>query len=370
MKNELSKLLEEVLSRYEAGESAESLAVEYGDRLENINERDFVEAESSLVREGRCVDSLRQLCDIHGAIYLAKKKKEELQQTRKETPITVFQKENQAIQGLVQDLRDALEASFADKILAKVPSFQGVFDHYEDKEIFFFPYLIRHDFRAVTQVMWAKDDEIRGLFHQVVSFAQGEEILKQKEMTKHFLDEIESMTLKENQILLPLLAKNLKPEELLSISEEMAEREHPLLQKRLTREDFGLAKKQENYAFTEGKLVLPTGTLRLEELAKILNALDEELTFIDKDGKFRYFNKPKLAAFARSKAELDEDVEDCHPLKALPAVKGVLAQLSSGAKDNVDFTLSKRGKNIMNHYAALHDQQGGYLGCLEITKIV
>jgi len=51
MKNDLSKTLEEVLSRYENGESAESLAAEYGDQLEGIDETAFVQAESFFGRE-------------------------------------------------------------------------------------------------------------------------------------------------------------------------------------------------------------------------------------------------------------------------------------------------------------------------------
>jgi DUF438 domain-containing protein len=93
-----------------------------------------------------------------------------------------------------------------------------------------------------------------------------------------------------------------------------------------------------------------------------------ELTFIDKDGKFRYFNQGEKTTFIRTKAELNEDVEDCHPLRALPAVREILAKLSSGEKKVVDFALKKKGKSILNRYVGLHDENGHYLGCLEITR--
>jgi len=170
--------------------------------------------------------------------------------------------------------------------------------------------------------MWAKDDEIRTLYRPFLLLKDESSISSMAKEVKTLLDQLEAMALKENGILLPLLRKNLSQEEFDSIAYEMVERSHPLLGRTLNVEDFGLKRKEEHDEYKDGKVYLPSGSFSFEELASILNALDEELTFIDKDGKFRYFNKPKDIVFARSVAELNEDVEDCHPAKALPAVRG------------------------------------------------
>lgn len=373
MNNELSSLLEEVLSRYEKGESAESLAAEFGSKLAGVDEETFVAAENQLLQSGRSVDSLRQLCDIHGAIYLSgKKKKEDAEATSAtlQTPSQVTLEENQAIQAAVSALREAANKKQTTGVLRSFQTLKAVLRHYEEKEILYFPYVIRHGFRAVSQVMWAKDDEIRSLFRTVTSELNGEQISLPSRSLKELLAQVEAMGLKENGMLLPLLDKNLTAEEWKVIAEEMVESPHPLLTTPLSRASLGLGEKANRYGYENGRVMLPSGSFTIEELSQILNRLDVELTFIDKEGKFRYFNRPQTVGFLRSVPELDEAVEDCHPLKALPAVKGVLSQLASGGKAEVDFSLVKAGKRIENRYLALRDETGNYLGCLEITKVL
>jgi DUF438 domain-containing protein len=371
MKNELSALLETILTRYESGVSADDLAKEYGKELAGVDESDFVAAENELVAEGRSVDSLRELCDVHGAVYLAEKRKQAEASLLAETPLSVFRKENDALLLLIDTLKASLAASDWTNSFANLASLKPISLHYEEKENLFFPYLVRHSFRAVSKVMWAKDDEIRALLRTALAISNAEEAQSHEKEIRHLLRESEAMVDKENEILLPLLKKNLSIEEFQAIAEEMVELAHPLLSAPLTRASFGLSEKKAALLGADnGKLVLPTGTLSAEEANAIFNGLGEELTFINKDGKFMYFNHPSEIAFPRSKAQLGEDVKDCHPAKAIPAVMGVLSKLSSGQEKSIDFTLSKSGKKIVNRYLALHDEEGNYLGCLEITKIL
>jgi DUF438 domain-containing protein len=370
MVDNLSALLETILTRYENGASAEQLAQEYGEELSNIDESDFVAAENELVNQGRSVDSLRELCDVHGAVYLSQKRKQEESLSPHETPISLFQEENKALLVIVDGLKENLKSENWDDISANLASLKPITLHYEEKENLFFPYLVRHSFRAVSKVMWAKDDEIRGLLRSGLLISSPAEAQTKKKELAHLFKEVEAMADKENNILLPLLKKNLSAEEFQAIAEEMLEGTHPLLAKSYSQADFGLPEKKENLAIEEGVLSLPTGKLSSLEANAILNSLNEELTFINKDGKFMYFNHPSEIAFARSKAQLGEDVKDCHPQKAIPAVMGVLSKLAKGEEKSIDFALSKNGKKILNRYVGLHDEEGHYLGCLEITKIL
>jgi DUF438 domain-containing protein len=371
MNDNLSTLLETILNRYESGVSADELAKEYGNELANVDESDFVAAENELVNQGRSVDSLRELCDVHGAVYLAQKRKQEEASVAIETPLSLFRKENDALWVIIDALKAALAAQDWAKIAANLPSLRPLTLHYEEKENLFFPYLVRHGFRAVSKVMWAKDDEVRLLLKGSLALVAPQEVETKAKDVAHLLRESEAMVDKENEILIPLLKKNLSASEFQAIAEEMLEENHPLLSQRFTRSDFGLSEtKEDAYSAENGALSLPTGQLSAAEANAILNSLSEELTFINPEGKFMYFNRPSEIAFTRSKAQLGEDVKDCHPAKAIPAVMGVLNKLSSGEEKSIDFALSKNGKKIVNTYLGLHDSNGRYLGCLEITKIL
>jgi DUF438 domain-containing protein len=120
----------------------------------------------------------------------------------------------------------------------------------------------------------------------------------------------------------------------------------------------------------DGFISFPTGQLALTELETILNTLPVELTFIAKDNKFTYFNQNKEPLFVRTKAQLGDNVEFCHPVKALPAVRKILADLSSGQKDSVDFLMKENGKTVYNRYLAVKSAQGAYLGCIEVSQEV
>jgi DUF438 domain-containing protein len=372
MAKETSALLREILTKAEAGVSPQDLAETYQEELAPLDESELALAESRLLAEGYDPAKLSRLCDVHAAVYLAEKRKAAAPQGEKRvtTPLRVLAAENEGIESalsfLKTTLQEELNPSAESGLFQAIRYLAALGDHYSQKETLYFPYLIRHGVDAPVHVMWGVDDEIRDKLRTLLSFETPKDLAAHLPLLQSFLEQAESMRTKEEKILIPLLEQQLTPDDFEAIARELPSLGYAFLAKGPSLKDFGLDEKPWN----EGdiRVNLPTGELSLKELVAILNGLDVELTYIDQNGKFRYFNQGKKTTFIRTKAELNEDVEDCHPLRAVPAVREILTKLAKGEKDVIDFSLKKKGKAILNRYVALHDEKGSYLGCLEITR--
>ena len=65
---------------------------------------------------------------------------------------------------------------------------------------------------------------------------------------------------------------------------------------------------------------------------------------------------------------IGREVVNCHPPKSMHIVQQILDDFRSGARTQADFWIDMRGMKISIRYYALHDEQGKYLGCLEVTQ--
>ena len=115
------------------------------------------------------------------------------------------------------------------------------------------------------------------------------------------------------------------------------------------------------------------GYLSVEEANLILNHLPLEITFVNKEDIFQYYNDSTPAEemiFKRTPSQVGRHVELCHPPKLLPRVKKIFAALRSGKKDKFDmwFKSESRGQFVHVTYAAVRDAQGEFQGVLEYVQ--
>ena len=130
--------------------------------------------EQNLIMEGMPVEEIQRLCDVHASVF--KGSIEEIHQEQKEKiekqaghPITLFKRENEAIEELVEEsIRPHLDAfrenDSQENILKLREDFNLLWDidkHYKRKENLIFPFLERYGITGPPQVMWGVDDEIR-----------------------------------------------------------------------------------------------------------------------------------------------------------------------------------------------------------------
>ena len=115
-------------------------------------------------------------------------------------------------------------------------------------------------------------------------------------------------------------------------------------------------------------VVLPTGTLQLQEMIAMFQVLPVDLTFVDKEDRVRFFSEGKSRVFPRTKSVIGREVVNCHPPKSMHIVQQILDDFRSGARSEADFWIDMRGKKIYIRYFAVKNEDGDYLGCLEVTQ--
>jgi len=118
----------------------------------------------------------------------------------------------------------------------------------------------------------------------------------------------------------------------------------------------------------KGMIPFETGTLSKKMFEAIFNNLPVEITFVDKEDTVRYFNQPKERIFPRTKALIGQKVQQCHSQKSLHIVNKILEDFKSGRRDSAEFWINLKGRLIYTQYFAVHDKNGDYLGCLEVTQ--
>ena len=115
------------------------------------------------------------------------------------------------------------------------------------------------------------------------------------------------------------------------------------------------------------------GYLSVEQANLILNHLPLEITFVNKDDIFQYYNDNVPAnemVFKRTPSQIGRNVELCHPPKVLDKVKKIFELLRSGERDQVPmwFKSERLGKFVYVTYAAVRDDKGDFQGVLEYVQ--
>ncbi|MFD0896896.1 DUF438 domain-containing protein [Loigolactobacillus binensis] len=116
-------------------------------------------------------------------------------------------------------------------------------------------------------------------------------------------------------------------------------------------------------------VVLPTGDLDLQQLTAVFNVLPVDVTFVDANDIVRWFSDNGDRIFPRTRAVIGRAVVNCHPPKSMDKVQKILDDFRSGAQSHADFWIDLHGtKKVYIRYFAMHNSQGDYLGCLEVSQ--
>lgn len=110
------------------------------------------------------------------------------------------------------------------------------------------------------------------------------------------------------------------------------------------------------------------GTLSLAELTGIFKILPLDLTFVDANDNVAWFSDDGHRIFPRTKAVVGRAVVNCHPPKSYDKVKKILDDFHDGVRDQAEFWINFRGIMAYIRYFAVHDEDGNYAGCLEVSQ--
>ena len=108
--------------------------------------------------------------------------------------------------------------------------------------------------------------------------------------------------------------------------------------------------------------------LKPEVIEAMLDSMPIEISFVDENDEVKYFNKNGDRIFPRPRSIVGKKVQQCHPQKSLHKVLQILEAFKNGKKDAAEFWINLKGRQIYIRYFAVRDEDGKYLGTLEVSQ--
>jgi len=387
--NNISKrkeALKEVIKRLHAGKSVEDLQGEFGDAIRGATASEIAEAERAMISEGVSVGEIQRLCDLHVAVFRESLDEEPAPESLPGHPVFTFRMENEVTMRLLEAMEDTLnawaegEVSELGSLRKQAENLGAIEKHYSRKENLLFPYLEKKGFEGPSSVMWGVDNEIRAQMKQFRNYIEGnspdpDEALSQ---FKDLARDIRQMIYKEEKILFPEALQRLSEKEWREIKEQEAEigffNVTPRDSWQPAEENSSEETSQKTAAGegiqTDGLLSLSTGALTQEQINLMMTHLPVDVTFVDEHDRVRYFTQGRERIFDRSPAIIGRAVTKCHPPQSVHKVEIILEDFRSGKRDVAEFWIQMGGSFVHIRYFALHDAEGAYRGCIEVSQDV
>lgn len=412
MENNRIQILKEILLDLHHGASPESVQELFNQHFKGVSalEISMMEHELMASEDGVTFEDVMSLCNVHANLFKGAIADVEVADADQEGhPVYVFKQENLALRSAILRIRRIIEniskpenEPFKSDLLNGLKhqmTLLGQFhNHYTRKEKLFFPIMERYGHDSPPKVMWGVDDDIRKLFRDAESKLQelsnsDADIEEFSKAFETFSEEFEAMILKEEAILLMILLETFTQDDWLSIAEESDAYGYAIIKKQSrtrTEENtentriidtpegqftitFTPKPKNKSVANRETTQPFGNGYLSVELANIILNHLPLEITFVNKDDVFQYYNDNVPAdemVFKRTPSQIGRNVELRHPPKVLDKVKKIFNLLRSGERDQVPmwFKSERLGKFVYVTYAAVRDDQGDFQGVLEYVQ--
>ena len=376
------KVLKDLIRQLHDGKTVEQVRQQFEDTFKDVSASEISEAEQALIMEGMPVTEIQRLCDVHASVFKGSIEEIHAQHPAEETsghPVNTFKRENRALEDLLNGaLEESLQA-WLDKddsasvwqLKQNLALLSDLNLHYIKKENIFFPLMEKYDITAPPKVMWGVDDEIRVLVKESLAMVE-QNADKQETAAKieETISRIHEMIFKEEQIMLPMLEESLTQNEWKQAADDFVEigfcliEDVPVWIPPTTQE----SEQAGEAVVPKGQIKLPSGIFQLEELAKMLDTLPFDITFVDRNDTVKYFSQSEERIFPRSKSIIGRKVSNCHPPKSVHIVEKIVEDFKSGAKDHEDFWIQMGPAFVLIRYFAVRSDEGEYLGTVEVTQ--
>ncbi len=379
------ELLKHMILQLHEGVAPEAVRARMIELLTKIPYGEVVEVEQELISEGLPESEVLRLCDIHSQALEGHIDLSGMKIVAPGHPVDTFRRENRELEKVASQLRELFRQSDValpeDEKTLNLNKIKGLFNqlsdvdkHYRRKENLLFPFLEKYGITGPPKVMWGKHDETRDLLKNAINalnmpgeitpgMMQTKVELHLEPATKAITD----MIMKEEEILLPMTLDKLTETDWYDIYRQTNEIGYCLYDPDITWKPQGVNIVEETSA-EEGTINLPSGKFTSEELLAILNTLPVDITFVDRNDKVKYFSQGKERIFDRNRAILGRDVRMCHPPSSVHIVDQIVSDFRSGKADSAPFWIQMGGKFIHIEYFALRNENGEYLGTLEMSQ--
>lgn len=383
-RDRVNKLKELILTLHK-DKSADEVQKELTELMGSVPYGEVIQAEEELIQEGLEREEVLKFCDIHSAALKGSIDTSFAKDVPAGHPVDTFIKENRALQkeiDSIQHIYHKISTRNNDErcndILKEMHQhFNNLMDaekHYIKKENLVFPYLEKNEITGPPMVMWGKHDEIRGFLKSSVQLLRETQEVTKEEIEGYWelifypaINAIQEMFYKEEQILFPMCLDILTEIDWYEIYKQSDEIGYCLTAPTVEwKPNITIAESIE--PINEHKIKLSSGSFTIDELESMLNSIPQDITFVDKDDKVRYFSQGNERIFERSKAILGREVQYCHPPSSVHIVDRIVTDFKTGKQDKAEFWIKMGTKFIHIAYYAVRNKNNEYLGTVEVSQ--
>lgn len=413
--SERIEILKNILLDLHHGASPESVQAQFNEHFTGVSAIEISMMEHELMNgdSGITFEDVMKLCNVHANLF--KNAINDVETADADTPghpIHTFKMENMALRSAIMRIKRLLSAiASADSVeegllagLKRQYELLGQFKrHYDRKEYIMFPIMERYGHDAPPKVMWGVDDEIRELFDQAYENLLAFPTVDIATITQSFgtfEHEFLEMIFKEEAILLMILMETFSEDDWLKIASESDTYGYAIITpeaewkpKRVSFDNTSTIEDTHTKVIDtpQGRLTVSWepkegadipqnrqqlvsmghGHLSLDQANMILNHLPIELTFVNKEDIFQYYNDHvpfDEMIFKRTPGQVGRNVELCHPPKMIERVKQVISLLRSGQRDDVKMWFKRENQFIHVTYMAVRNADGEFEGVLELVQ--
>lgn len=376
--------LKRIIQKLHRGTPPEEVRAELVAIVQSADAGEIAAMEQEIIASGVAVDEVKSMCDLHAQVVQDILKKPVVLLPPGH-PADTLKRENEALRATCQRMREAMaevrnlppEMAPESPLIRWRQALNDLMDvdkHYRRKEDLFFSVLERHGITGPSKVMWAVQDEARRRLRdleaalRVTGATAGELVVVADSVAEPALTIVESMTSKEENILLPMMLQTLTEEEWGEIWTQSPRYGWCLVEPRVGYRPPEAQHRADTIEVPGDRaVVFPTGQLDFEQLKAIFSALPVDLTFVDADDRVRFFSEGDRI-FDRSKAIIGRKVQHCHPPKSVHIVDQIVSDFRAGRQNVAEFWIELHGKFVHIRYFAVRDGHGAYLGTLEVTQ--
>lgn len=374
------EILAEIINGLHSGEDRNAVRQKLAALVRHTSSEEIVAMEQKLMSQGMTVNQIKGMCDLHSQV-LGDLIQEDLHaRTAPGHPVHTLHLENEAILETTRAMRDAVRSLASEPLDATLARCRELGErilevdkHYAKKENVLFPHLELHGITGPSQVMWAKDDDIRvlmkslrlALLNSGASLDDWRVVVEQ--IALPMLDQIDEMVKKEEKILFPMALKTLSPEEWGEVYRDASRFGSCLVEAGTGYEPPSASARSED-STSYAPIRAGVGSLTPAQLNALIEVLPVDLTFVDADDRVAFFSEGKHRIFSRSPSIIGRKVQNCHPPQSVGVVEKILADFRSGKENVAEFWINFKGRFVHIRYFAVRSESGEYLGTLEVTQ--